>query len=237
MSNPISHFVDLLDKWEYHYPLPSQWAVSIPLPTAINGSLESTIQSLEDKEWSIEESRQSLTKYQVTKIDGVHCFFVDSATLAGENFTVGSAKIGDGSNNGGLIQGLISNGRGDFASRTVNIAFRETAQSFADFIIRPWVILASHLGRIADRSEEIKANITVYNYGKSVGNNWPFVARKIYKYYGCIPSAVEAQELNYGGDSSIITYKTAWQFDRYSISDGEGPQASRAARENQKRGR
>lgn len=219
MSNPVSHFVDLLDKWDYHHPLPTQWAVEIPLPSAINSSLEDAIQSLEHPEWSISSSISPLTNYEVIQKDGVHCFFVDGVSLAAENFTVGNAQIGDGSNNGGLIQGLISNGRGDFANREVNIGFRETAQSFADFIIRPWIIIASHLGRIADRSGEIKTNITVYNYGKSYSGSSTPVIRKVYRYYGCIPSKVEARELNYTEDSSIITYKTGWNFDRYSISN------------------
>jgi hypothetical protein len=220
MSNPISHFVDLLDNWGYHYPLPSQWAVEIPIPSGVDQSLQDKLQQLEHPEWEFGAALSELTKYEVIKKDGVFCFFVDGANLQGENYTMSVAEIGEsGSINGGLIPGLISAGRGNFSSREVTIKFRETAHSFADFVIRPWVILAAHLGRIADQNNLIKTNVTVYNYGKSETGNTPKI-RKVFRYYGCVPAKVEAQELKYSEDSSILTYSTAWYFDRYSISTG-----------------
>ncbi len=222
MSDAISHFVSLLDQWSYHYPLPSQWAVEIPLPGGINSSLEENIRQLEHPEWGISSALSELTKYEVLKKDTVHCFFVDTVNLAGESYSIQSTTIGEGSINGGLIPGIYSGGRQDFSSRSVSIGFRETAYSFADFVIRPWIILAAHLGRIADQNNQIKADITVYSYGKSYSNSNRPVIRKIYRYYGCVPAKIEAQTLKYGEDSNIITYNTEWFFDRYSISTGEG---------------
>lgn len=222
MSDAIPHFVDLLDQWSYHYPLPSQWAVEIPLPSSISQSLQDTIQELEHPEWEFGAALSELTKYEVLKKDSIHCFFVDGVSLQAENAGVASTTIGEGNINGGLIPGIYSNGRGDFASRGVTITFRETGSSFADFVIRPWIILASHLGRIADRNSEIKANITVYSYGKSQQSNGTPTIRKIYRYYGCIPAKISTQELKYGEDNSIMTYSTEWYFDRYSISSGNG---------------
>jgi len=218
MSNAISHFVDLLDNWSYHYPLPSQWAVEIPLPSGISQSLEGDIQGLEHPEWEINTALSELTKYEVLKKDNIHCFFVDSVQLQSENAGVQSTSIGDGGSiNGGLIPGLYSTGRADFASRALTITFRETAHSFADFVIRPWIILAAHLGRIADRNNEIKTNITVYSYGKSKqsGQTTPPI-RKTYRYYGCIPAKVSSLDLKY--EDGLMTYSTEWYFDRYSIS-------------------
>jgi len=218
MSNAISHFVDLLDNWSYHYPLPTQWAVEIPMPSGISRSLEERLKGLEHPEWQINTALPELTKYEVIKKDSVYCFFVDSASLAPENYGVGSSEIGDGNSSGGLIPGLHSTGRSNFSSRDLKITFRETAHSFADFIIRPWIILAAHLGRIADKNNEIKTNVTIYSYGKSIRGNSTPVIRKVYRYYGCIPKDVGEVTLKYG-DESIITYSTSWTFDRYSISD------------------
>lgn len=220
MSNAISHFVDLLDRWEYHYPLPTQWAAEIPLPSGVNQSLQDKIQELEHPEWEFGAALSQLTKYEVLKKDSVHCFFVDGASYAGESAGATSTSIGEGGSiNGGLIPGIYSTGRSDFGSRNLAITFRETAQSFADFVVRPWIILASHLGRIADKNSEIKTNITVYSYGKAKQSGGPPTTRKIYRYYGCIPAKVSAQELRYGEDS-VMTYSTDWFFDRYSISSG-----------------
>jgi hypothetical protein len=219
MSNAIPSFVDLLDTWSYHYPLPSQWAAEIPLPSGISRSLESKIQELEHPEWGLNPAFEELTKYEVLKKDTIHCFFIDGINQIGETCTVASTNIGDGGNiNGGLIPGIYSNGRADFASRELTIRFRETAHSFADFVIRPWIILAAHLGRIADQNNQIKTDITVYNYGKSQSSGGGPVIRKIYRYYGCVPAKVDTQELSYKEDSSIIIYNTGWHFDRYSIS-------------------
>lgn len=220
MSNAIPNFVDLLDNWSYHYPLPSQWAVEIPLPGGISQSLESDIQELEHPEWEINTALSELTKYEVLKKDTIHCFFVDGVQLQPENAGAASTSIGEGGNiNGGLIPGLYSIGRGDFASRALSITFRETAHSFADFVIRPWIILAAHLGRIADRNNDIKTNITVYSYGKSRGQSSTSPIRKIHRYYGCIPSKVNSLDLKYD-DGSIMSYQTEWHYDRYSISSG-----------------
>jgi hypothetical protein len=215
MSNAISHFADLLGNWSYHYPLPSQWSVMIPLPSGVTSSLESNIQELEHPEWEITTAIEALNKPEVLTKDNIHCFFVDNVTQQGESAGAGTTSFGGGNINGGLIPGIFSTGRSDFTSRQMTIGFRETAHSFADFIIRPWVILASHLGRIADRNSEIKTNITVFSYGKSYsGSNKP-VIRKKYTYYGCIPSSVNQLDLKYSEDSSIITYSTGWYFDRY----------------------
>jgi hypothetical protein len=220
MSNAIPNFVDLLDNWSYHYPLPSQWAVEIPLPSGISQSLEGDIQELEHPEWEINTAFSELTKHEVLKKDTIHCFFVDSVQLQPENAGASSTSIG------GLIPGLYSTGRADFASRALSITFRETAHSFADFVIRPWIILAAHLGRIADRNNDIKTNITVYSYGKSRGSSKLPTIRKIHRYYGCIPAKVSALDLKYD-DGSIMTYSTEWYFDRYSVSSSPSGRAGR----------
>jgi len=230
MSNAIPSFVDLLDTWSYHYPLPSQWAAEIPLPSGISRSLESKIQELEHPEWGLNPAFEELTKYEVLKKDTIHCFFIDGINQIGETCSVASTNIGDGGNiNGGLIPGIYSNGRADFASRELTIRFRETAHSFADFVIRPWIILAAHLGRIADQNNQIKTDITVYNYGKSQSSGGGPVIRKIYRYYGCVPAKVDTQELSYKEDSSIVVYNTGWYFDRYSISPAGAAGLSPAA--------
>lgn len=241
MSNAISHFADLLGNWSYHYPLPSQWSVMFKLPSGVSQSLESNIQELEHPEWEINTAFDALTKPEVLTQDNVHCFFVDSVTHQGESAGASTTSFGGGSINGGLIPGIFSNGRSDFASRQLTIGFRETAHSFADFVIRPWIILASHLGRIADRNSEIKTDIRVFSYGKSDSDPTKPVMRKKYTYYGCIPAKVSQLDLKYSEDSSIITYATEWHFDRYSIStlppaaDNAGaPEYSGAAEYNRK---
>jgi len=222
MSNAISHFVDLLDNWSYHYPLPSQWAVEIPLPSGVTSSLEGNIRELEHPEWEINTALTELIKDEVLTIDNIHCFFVDNVQLQPENAGASSTSIGDGGNiNGGLIPGLYSTGRADFASRALSITFRETAHSFADFVIRPWIILAAHLGRIADRNNEIKTNITVYSYGKSKRGSKGYPVRKTHRYYGCIPAKVSGLDLKYD-DGSVMSYQTDWYFDRYAVSSQEG---------------
>lgn len=227
MSNPIGYFLDSLEKWEYHYPLPSQWAVSITkIPSGISGieqnnqraySIDNEIKQLEHQDWELNNALPALLNDEVLKQEGIECFFVDSVNLAPENAGASSTSIGGGNINGGIIPGLISNGRADFSARPLTIGFRETAHSFADFVIRPWIILAAHLGRIADRNSEIKTDIVVYSFGKSYpGKNKPEI-RKVYTYYGCVPSKVDSISLKYG-DDSMITYSTEWYFDRYSIS-------------------
>lgn len=217
MSNPVLKFVESLGKWDLHYPLPGDWIVSISIAEEFFNKIQKDLQELE----RAPRPRNGITVLKNWGLDGgefVHCFFVDRAELGGETLTMQSANIGDGNMNGGLIQGIYSGGRADFASRALNISFRETANSFADFMIRPWILYAGHVGRIADElGQSAKAIVRVYSYGKRFSNVGEPVLRKTTEYHGCTPIKIENKTLDYTTDSSIITYSTEWCFDRLVV--------------------
>lgn len=217
--NPIPHFVDLLDQWDYNIPFSTQWAVSIDIDDGIKDTIQK-VKDLEsvggdDRNWNFRESVDILTRDDVAKQTNVHCFFADSVGEISESFSADSASF---SNNGGLIPGLISNGRSGYHSRSLDIGFRDTNVSFADFLIRPWIIAAAYLGRIADDNNKIKTNINVYHFTRNINEENKRIKFKTFNYYGCTPVGVDAPDYNYSKEN-VITFKTKWVFDTYGVED------------------
>jgi hypothetical protein len=219
MADPVPHFVDLLKEWSYNIPFSTQWAVSID----INDGIKDTIQKVkdlesvggDDKNWNFTDSVNILTKDKVSTENNVHCFFVESVSEISESFSPDSASF---ENNGGLIPGLISRGRSGYHNRSLKIGFRDTNVSFADFLIRPWVIAAAYLGRIADGENEIKANINVYHFTRNIDKKNKRIRFKTFNYYGCTPVGVDAPDYDYSKED-IVNFKTTWVFDTYGVED------------------
>ena len=215
MANPIPHFVDRLSDWDYNIPFSTQWAVSID----IDDGIKNTIQKVKDlesngKNWNFGKSIESLTIEKVSTQDNIHCFFVDSVGEIPESFSADSASF---ANNGGIIPGLISKGRSGYHTRSLDIGFRDTNVSFADFLIRPWVIAAAYLGRIADDNNKIKTDINVYHFTRNDREN-KRIKFKTFNYYGCTPVGVDAPDYNYSKED-VISFKTKWVFDTYGVED------------------
>jgi hypothetical protein len=63
-------------------------------------------------------------------------------------------------NNRGFIQGTILKDRSAFCMKiNLLLALRETNTSFVDFVIRPWVIMASHLVMVARDMSDLPGKI------------------------------------------------------------------------------
>jgi hypothetical protein len=216
MPNAINRFLELIDTESFHIPFSAQWAVLITLPDGLIGEIKN-VPNFEDSRWYPgSDIFTELTKQSVFTDEGVGCIFADSVTQIGDGFGVTDADIGDSGTTGGIIPGIYSKNRTGFASKLLKMKFRETSLSFTDFVIRPWIILASHYGRIADKNNVTKSpEITVINFSKGKS---PAQIRKSFKYFQCTPYMVDDIEMTYEKDT-VMSYSVTWSFERYAIDE------------------
>lgn len=227
MSDAINRFVELIDTADFHIPFSSQWAVMIKMPPDLRGTLKQ-VEDLEynGRGWAINDGNIGKLLAELES-EGIYCIFADEVSLIDDSYGVADATIGEDGTTGGLIPGIYSKNRQPFSQKKLNIKFRETNLSFVDSFIRPWMILASHLGRIATSNRITKSDITVLQYGKITTSKYAGPAgvqrstipiRKQFNYYGCTPTTVNGMSLTY--EDAVLSYDIGWCFDSYTIGDG-----------------
>ena len=163
--------------------------------------------------------KATLTNYKNQAIVG--CIFTNGFNIGDDSLDSAAATI---ENNRGFIQGTILKDRSDFASNKFTLSLRETNSSFIDFVIRPWVIMASHFGMVArDKSnpaeliKDPKVNLTVVQYTRS-DKGLSQIPRKTWRFYNCVPTSVSTRDYQYGEGEDIKNFDTTWVYDRYEIS-------------------
>jgi hypothetical protein len=144
------------------------------------------------------------------------CLFAQGVNIPQEGMTFTRAEVG---NSGGLIPGLVAQPRNTF--NPLSVEFRETNISFVDTVLRPWVVMASHLGLVA-RSDgdnlNIKSDITITQLAVN-GRDQPPVIRKQFRFYNCVPFQINQQQMTYDTDGgSMNPIDTQWIFSHYHVS-------------------
>ena len=222
-----NHFLRILESWSGSIPNQFQWLALIDMfPTALYSDLIQHVEGTDGAKvgWNIERNVETLTGYPYQRIAG--CVFSQGANIPGERVGVAYSKT---NKNRGFIGGLHTTNRDDFQPLTLE--FLETNTSFADFVIRPWIVLASHLGLVArpgdfdtgsiyDPSSKrsalnIKTNITLIQLGKTYQKR-SSVPRKIWKFYDCVPVSMNNNNLPYDG-TDVKRYDVQWYYSKYSV--------------------
>jgi hypothetical protein len=214
-------FLDSLETWNTSIPLNTQFIVLIDnfpigLSTNVLQNLEPIVQRTG---FDINLPKATLTNFKSQAIVG--CIFTNGFNIGDDSLEADSAKI---DNNRGFIQGTILKNRSDFASNKFTLSLRETNSSFVDFVIRPWVIMASHFGMVArdqtnpaERIKDPKVNLTVVQYTRSDAGISQ-IPRKTWRFYNCVPTTVSTRDYQYGGQEDVKNFDTQWVYDRYEIS-------------------
>ncbi len=214
-------FLNSLDQWNTSIPLNTQFIVLIDnfplgLTTNVLQNLEPIVQRTG---FDINLPKATLTNYKNQAIVG--CIFTNGFNIGDDSLDSAAATI---ENNRGFIQGTILKDRSDFASNKFTLSLRETNSSFIDFVIRPWVIMASHFGMVArDKSnpaeliKDPKVNLTVVQYTRS-DKGLSQIPRKTWRFYNCVPTSVSTRDYQYGEGEDIKNFDTTWVYDRYEIS-------------------
>tara|TARA_Y100000310_G_C20700235_1_gene829016 strand:+ start:1122 stop:2231 length:1110 start_codon:yes stop_codon:yes gene_type:complete len=240
--HPRDVFLNLLDSWQFSLPLNQLWMVFFDVPPLVSNetmsSLGENIVNVGDNE-SVNLARDeflptgqySPDKYMRT----LGCAFAQSVKLPQEQNAI--SKIGQKTR--GFLKAPILDQRQQFAS--INIEFLETNLSFVDFLIRPWIVMSSHLGYVARPSAPLTTDIILVNFAKGgtdfefrsptthpagydpsqdqvhIQNTRGFVARKMYLYTGCTPINTSTERYGYTNEGAIDRRDTEWAFRQYQV--------------------
>lgn len=221
------YFLLQMQSWLTSIPLMTQWiAVIDSYPKALRSDLLQGLERTDGarKGFDISQAKTLLTSFPLQKVIG--CVFAQGATIPSESYSVEAAKI---NNNRGFIPGIVAGNRRDYAQNNLVLNFLETNTSFIDFVIRPWVILASHYGfcaREGDNAEtgqtdpyNIKSTITLLCYTRSY-QNISMIPRKVYRFFNCAPTLVNNISLNYNGEPQQATnYTVQWVYTNYTVEN------------------
>lgn len=216
------YFLVQMESWFTAIPNSTQWIVVIDrYPPALRTSI---IQGLErtdgsKKGFNIDTALNILKSFPLQKVIG--CLFAHEVTIPTEQFDVMAATV---PNNRGFLPGILGSGRNtDFP--TLNIDFRETNTSFIDFVIRPWVILASHFGMTARPGDSattrdfrnMKVNMTLLQFTRTY-HSISMIPRKVFSFYNCVPYQVSEQSMDYT-EERLLTYNTKWTYSHYTVEN------------------
>jgi hypothetical protein len=218
------YFLFQLQSWVSSFPLQSQWIALIErFPTALNTNILQGLERVDGGKsgFDINAAKTILTSYPYQRVSG--CLFCNGATLPGESLSVTSATV---PNNRGFIPGVVSGDRKSYADTPLILQFFETNTSFVDFILRPWVILASHYGFVAREDDtpnsigkfNVKTNITLLYFTRTY-QNISMVPRKVFKFFNCVPINISTQEYGYDEPTSTKSYGVNFAYTNYTISN------------------
>jgi hypothetical protein len=215
------HFLNMMETWSASLPHKFLWLVWIddfPQILTSNVIREWEKNGKTGDAWNVGKNVKTLTGMHYQTIQG--CIFAQGVNIPGETYSTGYAEI---ENTRGLVPAMYGDIRS--APTELTIEFRETNTSFTDFLIRPWVILTSHLGLVARKGdvpergtkspENIKARIRVVQLGKTVAGR-SSIQRKIFTFHDCVPTKLNNSQLTYDGDEMQI-YDTTWSFRNYTV--------------------
>ena len=215
-------FLNSLGQWTGSIPLNTQFIVLID-----NFPLGLTTNVLQNLEPIVQRTGFDITlpKNITTNLKNqgiVGCIFANSFNVGSDSVDYGNAEI---QNNRGFIPGTVLKDRSAFSENALTIGMRETNTSFVDFVLRPWVIMASHYGYVArdmsdfrERLKNPKTNITVVHYTRSA-KGISQIPRKTWRFYNCVP--VDIADRDYvqdAGQDEVKTFATKWVYDRYEVS-------------------
>jgi hypothetical protein len=214
ISNINQFLTTVLSSPDFHIPVEANFVVGIDRLTNVVDKLKNSK--------LVPDNVITKDKWGVLGSDDI--FFANGVTIPGESVNASKAGFSSGGDGlyGGLLSGPILTGRANLTN--LEITFLETNQSFADQVIRPWIINASHYGLFArdniDSPQNFKTNITVQLLDKrSSTSNDPEKIRKNILFKNAVPISVEPAALSYGGSKvGSRNVKTIWTYSQYEIS-------------------
>jgi hypothetical protein len=215
LTNQIPFFLEsFLSRPASALPKGAQWILIFdPIPTE---TIKNIASDWEPQRWSIDKAMEQVTGNS-NYMNKKGCLFVQAAEIPSEGAVINA----EGLQYNGFLRTNIGAGREAYS--TVQIVFLDTNVSFADNVIRPWVITTAHLGMIArPENERYRCNFTLYKIGVKSRNNSPVITQKITFIGGC-PVSIGSEELNYTPVTSPNLRSTTFTFHYYTV---EGPQST-----------
>ncbi len=217
-----NHFLRMLSTWSGSIPNQFMWMVMIDrFPSAVSTQMLQKYEPRGDGGNignNIDKNYRTTAGYLYQRVAG--CYFAQGVNIPGEQT---GYKYSSVNKSRGYLGGMYAERRMDLAP--LDIQFLETNTSFIDFTIRPWTVLASHLGLVARPGDSpqtgnvdpnnIKTNITIMQLAKTYQSRSP-VQRKVFRFYNCVPFNIGGQNLATNGSEAQLI-NTQWSYTNYTV--------------------
>lgn len=215
-------FLQNLTSFEGSISDASLWYVTIEIPEIISGAIKSgSLRWLEpDGDEYIFSKFKDLTndKFMGKSMFKTHgCFFCSAVISPGDGLEIEKTKQLAGMKH--LAPIILSNGRNFDNLTNLSVRFMETNVSFTDSVIRPWLILLSHLGTRARKEDvNVKCNITMYQLGKSRANKNSIIKKKIV-FHDAFPINIAQGEFTRQASNTLREIQTTWAYSHHTIEN------------------
>jgi hypothetical protein len=164
--------------------------------------------------WNITAGFNTITQDSFNGSMG--CMFAQAVQIPGDSF---QAQPDAGIQRNGLTQAYLGQGR-NMPSNLI-ISFLNSNVDFVDNVIRPWVIMTSHLGLVARAGElNYRTDVAFYKLGVTSPKTPPTILLS-YHFYGVCPVSVDGHEYTYVGYSSPIRRSASFVYNYYSVDSSQ----------------
>jgi hypothetical protein len=195
-------------------PREAQWVIAWNGTANTTNGIPNVITKVNEYEpgssWNINAGFSAITKDAYNGNMG--CMFAQSVQIPGDSF---QAQPDAGIQKNGLTQAYVGQGRN--MPGNLIISFLGTNVDFVDNVIRPWVIMTSHLGLVA-RSGDLNYRTDVDFYKLNVTSpSAPPTVLERYHFFGVCPVSVDSHEYSYANYSQSIRKNATFIYHYYNI--------------------
>jgi hypothetical protein len=223
LSSPYENYLRTLSEWPTALGSSNQWFLwfDIASVNALKNKLSETLYKFEGnfglgEGWYVnDETISKLTDYEYHFKKNVGCVFAKQVNLPTESFEAGN----DGLSYGGWLPPATSNTRTKY--NKLSVTFLETNASFVDFVIKPWLVLASYYGMMSrrqDSEKNIKCTFCDVHFLARTGSKNPQDSRKSYRFQNIVPISINGEQYSYLSDD-MKTTSVDFVYDQYYVRD------------------
>jgi hypothetical protein len=205
----IPYFLDeFLTRPATAIPKGAQWVLQFDDFTGPVNAIKKALE-FEPLQWNIETALEKCTEERLQNTKG--CLFAQAIQLPGESMVANP----EGLQYNGFLRTTVGGGRDAYTP--LQIVFLDTNVSFADNVIRPWVIATAHYGLVATKEfPQYRTNFTLYRLGVISRDEPPHVTQK-YTFYDACPVSVVGEEFNYSTSTTPRLRETTFVYHYYTI--------------------
>jgi hypothetical protein len=227
LSGPYDQYLRNLSEWPTAVGSSNQWFLwfDVASVNALTNKLNESLYRFEGNfgkgdGWNIDEETVSkLTDFEYHFKDRIGCVFAKQVNLPSESFEAGN----DGLSYAGWMPPATSNARTKYGK--FRVTFLETNASFVDFVIKPWLVLASYYGMMSrrqDSDKNVKCTFCeVYFLARTTAKQLQ-EPRKAYRFQNVVPVSIDGEQYSYLSDD-MKTISVDFVYDQYYVRDIDTP--------------
>ena len=232
---PYENYLRTLATWPTALGSSSQWFLWFNIQ-GIPALFDSVTERLNDFEgnfgrysgWDINSNTTlKLTDGELQFENRIGCVFAKQVNLPSDSFEAGN----NGLDFAGWNAPATANTRSKY--NKLRITFLETNASFVDFVIKPWMVLASYNGLMSRREDSyrnVKCSWCDINFlARTVGGRkyenragHGQIIRKTYRFNNLVPVSIDGEQYSYMSDDMKYT-SVEFVYDQYYIRDTQTP--------------